>query len=205
VVISAAVFAALAYVSFALFEIALIPTGSMESTVLVGDHLLVSKVFDAARLPFTPWRLPRLNSPRRGEIISFHPPTTSESVYLKRVVAVAGDLVEIRAGVLFVNRVAVAESYAAAHGARGMNPLVVPEHHVFVLGDNRDNSEDSRAWGAVSVDSIVGRPEMVVWSVRGKPSDWLTDSGSLRRQFYWSTAQHLLASTRWSRIGLLLQ
>jgi signal peptidase I len=200
-----AVVAVFSYLAFAFFGIALIPTPSMESTVLVGDHLLVAKFLDAPRLPLTNYRLPRIASPRRGEVVSFHPPHAAELVFMKRVVAIAGDSVEIRQGVLYVNGKAVPESYAAPHAPISVRPVTVPEGHIFVLGDNRDNSEDSRYWGTVSIDAVVGRPQLVVWSVRGKTSDWLTENGSVRPQFYWTAAQHLIASTRWARLGLYLQ
>jgi signal peptidase I len=187
------------------FEIALVPTGSMERTVLVGDNILVFKLLDAPRIPGTSLRLPRFRSPRRGALVSFLAPGRKGSVYLKRVVGTAGDVVEFRAGRLYVNGVRANESYAPrSTRIPEFGPQRLRRGELFVLGDNRDLSEDSRDFGPISTDSVVGTPLAVVWSTRARTPDLLDAGGHVRLAFYWSALLHPVASTRWSRIGRLL-
>lgn len=187
------------------FEIALVPTGSMENTILVGDHVLVFKLLDSPEIPGLHLRLPRLRSPQREDLVSFLSPTPSHAVYLKRVVAVAGDSVEMRNGRLYVNGIAVVESYAPRSRRE---PTLVPRclrrGEIFVLGDNRDNSEDSRDFGPIPVSAVIGRPVAVVWSARARTPDLLNTRGDVRLAFYWSVLRHPVGSVRWWRTGMLL-
>ena len=199
--------AALSCLAFLLltFEIALVPTGSMEKTVLVGDNVLVFELLDGPRIPWTHLRLPRLRSPRRGELVSFLSPAPAHTVYLKRVVAVARDTVEIRDGSLFVNGAREVEPYAPrSKRVSTMAPRCLRSGEIFVLGDNRDQSEDSRDFGPVPVESVIGSPLAVVWSTRARTPDLLDSRGDVRLGFYWTSLRHPFASTRWSRIGKLL-
>ena len=170
-----------------------IPSGSMERTLLVGDYLLVNKLAYGAEVPFTHARLPKLADVRRGDVIVFQFPQDPEKHFVKRVVGVAGDTVAMRDGRLRVNGVEPSERYvqqgpdvgdagaeqfgwqrghlaAAPSGDRYLpsrhtwGPLLVPRGHVFVLGDNRDNSLDSRYWGFVPDTLIRGRPLFVYFS-----------------------------------------
>ena len=169
-----------------------IPTGSMESTLLVGDFLLVNKAVYGPRIPGTDLRLPALAEPHRGDVVVFNPPHSPDKNYVKRVVGLPGDTLEMQDKVLIVNGVAVDEPYVrhidvvgdASHpdmewqanhliASQGghlrpsrdqWGPLVVPEDEFFVLGDNRDNSEDSRYWGFVERDQLRGRPWLVYFS-----------------------------------------
>ncbi len=169
-----------------------IPTSSMENTLLVGDFLLVNKAMFGTEVPGLSLRLPGLREPRRGDVIVFSPPHEPEKSYVKRLVGVPGDTLWMRDKVLHRNGPPVAEPYArymdqsgdAVHPGmewqsyhliastrRGYHPsrdnwgpLVVPDRSYFVLGDNRDNSEDSRYWGFVDRESIRGRPWMVYYS-----------------------------------------
>ncbi|MDX1646718.1 MAG: signal peptidase I [Longimicrobiales bacterium] len=169
-----------------------IPTSSMESTLLVGDFLLVNKATYGARLPGTDIELPALAEPRRGDVVVFHPPHEPEKNYVKRVVGISGDTLEMKNKQLFLNGSPLWEPYARHLDRRGdavhpdmewqshhliastrteyhptrdnWGPLVVPEGRYFVLGDNRDNSEDSRYWGFVTRDRIRGRPWIVYYS-----------------------------------------
>lgn len=192
-----------------------IPTGSMERTLLVGDRLLVNKLAYGADLPFTAHRLPGLEHPHRGDIMVFRWPVNPSINFIKRVVGQPGDTLAMRDGVLFVDGHPQAEPYAihiagetdptepefrwqraylvrgsesdeAEHPSRNnWGPLVVPEQSYFVLGDNRDNSNDSRYWGFVPALLIEGRPIFVYYS-------YAPDS-----------AGHvpLLTRVRWHRIG----
>lgn len=200
--LAAAVCIVLALLSF---EIALVPTGSMETTVLVGDNILVFKLLDAPRIPGTSLRLPRLRTPRRGSLVSFLAPGTHASVYLKRVVATSGDMVEFRGGRLYINGVEEIEAYAPrSTRIPDVAPRRLGPGELFVLGDNRDHSEDSRDFGPISTDAVVGTPLAVVWSTRARTPDLLDTRGHIRLGFYWTALLHPIESTRWSRIGRLL-
>ncbi|MFP3947983.1 MAG: signal peptidase I [Longimicrobiales bacterium] len=193
-----------------------IPTSSMESTLLVGDFLLVNKAVYGAEIPATDLHLPAFDEPERGDVVVFHPPHDQVRNYVKRVVGVPGDTLEMRDKVLYLNGVGQKEPYArhrddsgdAVHPSmswqRGYllgelhasdetyhpsrdnwGPLVVPTGKYFVLGDNRDNSEDSRYWGFVNRQDIRGRPLFVYYSFNFPTGD----------QFSW------LERVRWNRIG----
>ena len=183
-----------------------IPTGSMESTLLVGDFLLVNKAVYGAQVPGTSMRLPAFGEPERGDVVVFMPPHDQDKNYVKRLVGLPGDTLWMRDKVLFVNATPVPEPYAQhvdhldAH-APGMRwqrdylldpsdrlhyrptrdnwgPIRIPEGHYFVLGDNRDDSEDSRYWGFVSGSSIKGKPLFVYYSFNPrtlKHVPWLTE------------------------------
>ena len=151
-----------------------IPSSSMESTLLVGDFLFVNKFLYGAQLPFTSWRLPAIRPPRAGDIIVFKSPTDGRD-FIKRCVAVAGDTVEMRGKVLWVNGKKRDEPFTQ-HTDRGMllasqaprdwmGPLVIPPGHIFMLGDNRDNSHDSRFWGPLPVGRVRGKAMFIYFSI----------------------------------------
>jgi signal peptidase I len=183
-----------------------IPTGSMETTLLVGDFLLVNKAVYGAQVPGTAVRLPAFGEPDRGDVVVFTPPHEPDKNYVKRLVGLPGDTLSMRDKVLFVNGLPLAEPYAR-HGdpmdvhAPGMRwqldhllepthrlqyrpsrdnwgPVTVPNGHVFVLGDNRDDSEDSRYWGFVEQTAIKGKPLFVYYSFNPRTlrnAPWLTE------------------------------
>jgi signal peptidase I len=185
-----------------------IPSGSMERTLLAGDFLFVNKAVYGAQIPGTKARLPGFESPRRGDVIVFAYPKNPELNYVKRVIGLPGDTVEMRGGEVRVNGDPLAERYVqrvdpghdvydpefnwqrdyllgGASVARNYHPtrdtwgpLVVPAGRYFVLGDNRDNSADSRYWGFVGAAAIKGRPLVVYFSYDREAHDalpWLTD------------------------------
>jgi signal peptidase I len=185
-----------------------IPSGSMEGTLLVGDFLLVNKLVYGAELPLTHKRFPGLRSPQRGDVIVFSYPVNPATNFVKRVVGIAGDTIEMKEGVLIRNGHAVDEPYVlhtspnsdpsgdefrwqrdflvktAEASTRGYHPsrnnwgpIAVPQRHLFVLGDNRDNSLDSRYWGFVADSLVRGQPMFVYYSyVRDSVAtmDWAT-------------------------------
>lgn len=131
-----------------------IPSGSMWPTLEVGDRLLGAK--------FAYW----LDAPHRGDIVVFAPPSsaaTDARRLVKRVVAVAGDRVEVRGGRLFVNGAPVREPYLAEPPAYTLAPLAVPAGYVFVLGDNRNNSFDGHVWGLLPVDHVKAKALFRFW------------------------------------------
>jgi signal peptidase I len=191
-----------------------IPTASMERTLLVGDFLLVNKAAYGAQVPGTAVRLPAFATPEWGDVVVFTPPHEPERHYVKRLLGLPGDTLAMRDKVLFRNGTMVAEPYVrhedqpdvhapimnwqlqyAAEPGRprrptrdNWGPLVVPDTRYFVLGDNRDDSEDSRYWGFVPDSSLKGKPLFVYYSF---------DPTALRRAPW-------LTEIRWDRIGGLI-
>ncbi len=203
-----------------------IPTPSMEPTLLVGDHVLVDRTVFAPKENSVLGRLLPYREIERGDVIVFRYPLDESELYVKRATAVPGDRVRISDGRLYVNGSEVDEPYKVhrfqdrnlygrdfpparipaglpERGARMLRghvsdgELIVPDGMYFALGDNRDNSADSRYWGFVPRDSIVGSPSYVYWSFDAPSEQWLD-------RF---TATHLLDlalnlpwKTRWSRM-----
>jgi signal peptidase I len=192
-----------------------IPSGSMENTLLVGDFLLVNKVVYGAEVPGTGIHLPAFRRPQRGDVIVFKWPVDRSVDFVKRLVGLPGDTLAMRDGILIRNGVPVKEPYVyhsdpgtdpvwddfqwqsdflvrtagaapSYHPSRNnWGPLVVPERRYFVLGDNRDNSLDSRYWGFVPDSLVRGRPEVVYFS-------FVPDSSN---DLAW------LTHVRWTRLG----
>ncbi len=193
-------------------EASVVPTGSMQGTILIGDHIFLDKMLYGPEIPFTQWRLPRLARVRHGDIVAFRYPRDPDITFLKRVIAVAGDRIEIRDDVVYVNRQRVPEPYVvhskraerAAGYRESMAARMVPAGHVFVMGDNRDDSEDSRYFGPVPLENIVGEPVLIYWSYDAPSSQWLDDNPMRRLEFYGSMLPHLVSRTRWGRVGELL-
>jgi len=186
-----------------------IPSASMERTLLAGDFLFVNKAVYGAQIPGTSARLPGFDSPRHGDVIVFEFPKNRELNYVKRVIGVPGDTVEMSAGQVLVNGEPLVEPYVQRvdpardvfdqqfdwqhahlvtpnpqvrrryHPTRDTwGPLLVPAEKYFVLGDNRDNSSDSRYWGFVDAAAVKGRPLVVYFSYDREARDllpWLTD------------------------------
>ncbi len=168
-----AILMALVFRQFA-FQAFRIPSSSMESTLLVGDFLFVNKFLYGAQIPFTSVRLPKLRSPRAGDILVFKAPHDGRD-FIKRCVAVAGDTLEVKAKQVYVNGKPRHEPFVqhtddTVHppgvGRRDFyGPEVIPAGHLFMMGDNRDNSQDSRYWGLLPVELIKGKAEIIYFSV----------------------------------------
>ena len=212
-----------------------IPTGSMEGTLLVGDFLLVNKLVYGAEVPFTKVKLPGIRTPKRGDIIVFQWPVDRTKNFVKRIVGLPGDTLQMRDGQLIRNGILQQEAYVShtspgsdvsdeefswqqayllnAHhpvsssprspmsvasleaspgyhpSRNNWGPLIVPEKNYFVLGDNRDNSLDSRYWGFVADSLVRGQPMVVYYSYDPDGAvklDWLT-------------------RVRWKRFGEMIQ
>ena len=184
-----------------------IPSGSMERTLLVGDFLLVNKLVYGAEVPFTGKRLPALREPRLGDVVVFQWPQDPTKNFVKRLVGMPGDTLAMEDGRLVRNGrevrenyvvhtdpgmdpageefrwqrdhlVKTAQAFAGYHPSRNnWGPIVVPNKHYFMLGDNRDNSLDSRYWGFVPDSLVRGRPLVVYYSFEpdsGAHSAWLS-------------------------------
>jgi signal peptidase I len=190
-------------------EASVVPTASMEGTILVGDHLFMDKLLYGPEIPLVHWRLPVLKTIHRGDIIVFRYPKNVSETFLKRVTALGGDRLEIKNGVLYVNSQPVQEPYAVHHAPvhnplESWGPTVVPEGKLFVMGDNRDNSSDSRDWGFVPLSNVIGEPMFVYWSYDAPTARWLDENPGHRISFYASIAENFFSNTRWHRTGMLL-
>ncbi|MEE9259375.1 MAG: signal peptidase I [Nitrospinaceae bacterium] len=165
-----------------------IPSGSMERTLLVGDHILVSKFSYGTHIPN---EIPFLNIrlfddivlfqeiPERGDIIVFKFPKDESRDFIKRVIGLPGDLVEIRRQRVFINNKPLEEPYVVHSLAPGNEPIVprddfgpvlVPDGYLFMMGDHRENSQDSRYWGFLDINKVKGKALMLYWSWNGKDS-----------------------------------
>lgn len=186
-------------------EATIIPTGSMENTILIGDHVFLNKLFYGPRVPFSAWRLPVLRAVKRQQIIAFRYPRDPQMIYVKRVIGLPGESVEIRRNRVFINGAELKESYTLFNSPAlrdTWGPITIPPEQYFVMGDNRDNSYDSRFWGPVPAENIVGEPLMVYWSYDATSDAWLGEGFANRARFYASVAAHFFSRTRWSRTGL---
>lgn len=209
-----------------------IPSGSMEDTLLVGDHVFVDREAPALKAAYTGPLLP-YRSIKQGDIIVFiHPDPAEGGIYVvKRVIGVPGDKIHLHNGIVYRNGVALNEPYAI-HQPGAYDPyrdefprypvptqmtgvpswwpmvlhdrirdgdVVVPEGSYFGMGDNRDNSLDSRYWGFIPRENIVGRPLMIYWSFEANSEDYSATSFSDRIGSLLSTALHFFDKTRWKR------
>ncbi|MBW1646225.1 MAG: signal peptidase I [Deltaproteobacteria bacterium] len=149
-----------------------IPSGSMEPTLLIGDHLLVNKFIYGIRIPFTDRKIFAVHQPERGDIIVFIYPVDESKDFIKRVIGLPGETVEIRRKKIYINGKLLKDDYGTYREPGVTNqvprdnfgPVVVPKNHVFVMGDNRDRSYDSRFWGFVDYNKIKGKALIIYWS-----------------------------------------
>ncbi len=158
-----------------------IPTGSMENTLLVGDFLFVNKVVYGSEIDIGAaghrviyYRFPAVRQPHRGDVIVFRYPDDPSRDFIKRCVAVEGQTVQIKDKVLYVNDQPRVEPYiihsddktlpATISARDNFGPMVVPKGHIFMMGDNRDNSHDSRFWGPLPLNLIKGKAMIIYWS-----------------------------------------
>ena len=157
-----------------------IPSGSMIPTLLIGDHILVNKFLYGTKIPFTDKKVLIIRKPVKGDIIVFKYPENPQKDFIKRVIATEGDIIEERDKIVYVNGDMVSEPYAVHYDRYlrygGNDPrdnfgsLIVPKDKVFVMGDNRDQSYDSRYWGFVDMKEIRGKALIIYWS--WDPDKW---------------------------------
>jgi signal peptidase I len=190
-----------------------IPTGSMENNLLIGDHLLVNKfVFGPTASPVERTLLP-VRDIRRGDIVVFKYPDEPERDFVKRVIGLPGDTLELRAKKVYINGQAVEEPYV--HFIEGVSslqevtsfdvrerygPVHVPEGQYFVMGDNRDNSQDSRYWGFLPGHYVKGKALMIYWSYESGREDYLDEGAGATIKRLLSVVTHFFTRTRWERL-----
>lgn len=195
-----------------------IPSGSMEDTLLIGDYLLVNRVQLAAVDADAPVGWLGQRPVRRGDVVVFKFPSEPSVDYIKRVIGLPGDLIEIRDKQVFRNGEPVAEPYkrhktgltfpASRPGPDGRRdnvaPTLIPPGQVFVLGDNRDYSGDSREWGLVPRSHVTGRAVVVFWS-REQRLGAQHLRGMARLHRFLQAFKTLFRDTRWGRIGHVIR
>ncbi|HDZ76629.1 MAG TPA: signal peptidase I [Candidatus Omnitrophica bacterium] len=147
-----------------------IPTGSMIPTLKVGDMLLVSKFWYGAKIPFTDMRLPGLSKPKRGDVMVFLYPVDKKRDFIKRIVGLGGETIEIKDGKIYaddkvIDDIKISQRFYYNRGQYASNgrKIQVPENSYFVLGDNSASSHDSRYWGFVSKDYLIGKAFVIYW------------------------------------------
>lgn len=147
-----------------------IPSGSMIPTLLVGDHLLVNKFIYGLEIPFTGKKIFSFKQPQKGDVVVFKFPEDPSRDFIKRVVGVEGDIIEMRDKIVYVNEKPLIEPYAkylsepGAPSKEFFGPYLVPKNKLFVMGDNRDQSYDSRFWGYVDLNDLRGKALVIYWS-----------------------------------------
>jgi signal peptidase I len=147
-----------------------IPTGSMRSTLLEGDLILVNKFIYGAKIPFIDLNLPALRQPKRGDVIVFIYPESPKKDFIKRLVGLPGETLEIKDGTVYVNDKPLIDSifnqrYYYNRGEFGQEgrKIKIPDDNFFVLGDNSASSQDSRYWGFVPRKNILGKALVIYW------------------------------------------
>ena len=160
-----------------------IPSRSMVPTLLVGDHILVSKFIYGVKIPLLRTTIIPVREPKRGEIIVFIYPHDRSKDFIKRVIGVAGDKIEIKNKKIFINGKEYSDSFgtysdtmiypSSMQPRDNFGPVTVPEKSLFVMGDNRDESLDSRFWGFVDLKDVEGKAFIIYWS-------WNRDEHNLR-------------------------
>ena len=173
-----------------------IPSSSMEPTLQVGDHLLVNKFIYGIRFPFIGTKYFQFKTPQRGDIIVFVYPKDRSKDFIKRVIGTEGEKVQIVHNKIYINNQLIDDPWGRyderAPSSKYLQPMeifgpvTVPVNSVFVLGDNRDNSQDSRFWGFVNVNEVKGKALVIYFS--------------------WDRyAENLLGKVRWARFGRLIR
>ena len=167
-----------------------IPSSSMEPTLLVGDHLLVNKFIYGIRIPYTDIKFFQYKKPQRGDIIVFIFPKDRKKDFIKRVIGTEGEKVVILHNKIYINDKLIDDPWGHFTMPRSTiedyGPVEVPEGSLFVMGDNRDNSQDSRFWGFVKINEVKGKAFILYFS--------------------WdSNAQNPLNKIRWTRFGKLIR
>lgn len=207
-----------------------IPTGSMEDTLRVGDHLLVDKLAYAPAGRISRYLLPYEN-PKHGDIIVFRYPPDINQTLVKRLIGMPGDRIRITNGVVYRNGQRLNEPYAfhkyaydpaldnfpwpccrsvKEYSARRAQEdmlnqnvsggeLIVPQDHYFGMGDNRDNSSDSRYWGFIPRDNVIGKPFLIYWSYRASTEELTGQTADSILTHAIDLAEHFFTRTRWDR------
>ena len=171
-----------------------IPSSSMEPTLLVGDHILVNRFIYGIRIPYTDAKFFQYKKPQRGDVIVFIYPKDRSMDFIKRVIGTEGEKVEIIHKKIYINDRLIDDPWGHfqrtgwleyLQAVENFGPVVVPKDSLFVMGDNRDNSQDSRFWGFVHVNAVKGKAFIIYFS-------WNRDAESLFDQVRWARISKLI-------------
>jgi signal peptidase I len=190
-----------------------IPTGSMENNLLIGDHLLVNKfIFGPTATSIGRTLLP-VRDIRRGDVIVFKYPDEPDRDFIKRVIGLPGETLELRAKKVYIDGQPLDEPYVhflepasdsqettSFDVRERYGPVRVPEGQYFVMGDNRDNSQDSRYWGFLPRHYVKGRALMIYWSYESGREDYLDEGAGATAKRMFSVVTHFFTKTRWERL-----
>jgi signal peptidase I len=189
------------------FQQSKIPSGSMEDTLLIGDYIMVNRFMYSPALFEWEKKLLPVRDIRRGDVVVFKFPAEPEIDYIKRIVGLPGDTIEIRDGYLYVNGALISEPYVNASYRHGesFGPLRVDGESYFAMGDHRDRSADSRVWGFVPKSLVKGRALLIWWSyqedsVEANPRGVAESTRSIANK-----ALHFFTRSRWSRCFTLIR
>jgi signal peptidase I len=190
-----------------------IPTGSMENNLLIGDHLLVNKFVFGPTVSSIDRAVLPIRDIRRKDIVVFKYPDEPERDFIKRVIGLPGETVELRAKKVYINGQPLEEPYVhflePASEAQEITsfdvrerygPVTVPEGQYFVMGDNRDNSQDSRYWGFLPAHYVKGRALLIYWSYESGREDYLDEGVGATTKRLLSVITHFFTKTRWERL-----
>lgn len=201
-------------VNGAIGQARVIPSGSMENTLLVGDHLIMSRLGYDAGIPFTNYHIPLWRNLKRGQMVIFRPVIPGEtSDVIKRVIGLPGESVDIRKGAVWINGQRLTEDYTlgrtepapasqmlgAFEGKTSVFPYTVPKDCYFVMGDNRGNSLDSRFVGCIPRSHVVGTPVMIYMSIEAPEEAWGSGGIGDRISAYANALLHP-GEVRWRRL-----
>jgi signal peptidase I len=186
-----------------------IPSASMENTLLIGDHLIMSRLGYDAGVPFTNFHVPLWRTPKRQQIIIFKPPyDTSLPDYVKRVIGLPGETIDVHDGAVWINGNKLEENYTVGRTEAPMHssligdfpglPYKIPDNCYFMMGDNRENSLDSRYWGCVPRNDILGTPVLIYMSLDAPRDAWNGDIGA--RFLAYGNALIHPGTVRWRRL-----
>ena len=191
------------FIEGTLVQARVIPSGSMEKTVLIGDHLIVSRIGYDAGIPFTNIHVPLWRNPKRQQIIVFRAPLPEQGFpdFIKRTIGLPGDTIEIKQGVVYINGNALAEPYRPdpPNALENRGPYKVPAGDYFMMGDNRENSYDSRYWGFVPRENIIGTPLMIYMSIDAPEEVWEPGHIGERFETYLNAVIHP-SEVSWKRL-----
>jgi len=193
-----------------------IPTGSMEENLLIGDHLLVNKFVLGPTASGIERTLLPTGTIKRGEVIVFKYPVEPDRDFIKRVIGLPGETVELKDKKVYINGQPLDEPYvhflqppsanSEFHEETGFDvrerygPVTVPPNQYFVMGDNRDNSQDSRYWGFLPRENVKGKALLIYWSYEGDREDYQDESASATIKSQFSVFTHFFTRTRWDRM-----
>jgi signal peptidase I len=187
-----------------------VPTESMTPTILVGDHFFLDKLAFPANYPHIIQKYLPTRTIHRGDIVALWSPQTPDMRLVKRVIGLPGENLEVRNRDVYINGRKLDEPYVVHIDARfiqgrdNFGPVTIPEDHFFMMGDNRDNSNDSRFWGFAPRESFIGKPLFIYWSYEDEPySEQLTALQWVQHSA--SVAMHFFSRTRWLRTGTVLR